>query len=78
MYESIWVCISGVIFKTENSHQFGFALVASFSKQENCADSGMQKWRHFQNKKFASFWVCVCGVIFKTGNLRQSGYATVA
>ena len=36
----ICVCVSRVIFKTGKSCQFGYALVASFSKQENHANLG--------------------------------------
>jgi hypothetical protein len=31
----------GIIFKTGKLCQFGYAVVASFSKQDNCANLGM-------------------------------------
>ncbi len=36
------ICISHIIFKSRKSFQFGYALVASFSKQDNHANLGMR------------------------------------
>jgi hypothetical protein len=54
---TIWVCISHVIFKTRKSCGFGYALVASISKQENHVNLGMCYLRHFQNRKIMQPWL---------------------
>ncbi len=73
-----YVGTSCIIFKKGNPRRFGYVVEASLSKQEIPADSGMQLWRHFQNRKFAPIRVCESGFIFKTRNSCRFEYVIVA
>jgi hypothetical protein len=58
----IQVCVSRVIFKTEKTCQFGYALVTSFSKQEYHATMVTYLSINFKTGKNSKKW-CGCGCV---------------